>query len=366
MIHFAYNPTSWDDVAGGPVPGGMADALVCPITEHLPDGTYSIGPTPMEGAVNVYYTHRQTYPGTSALAERGRAGVFASHGIADKGWRNATRMSGHFSHAITSGPAWSERLLAGGVTGVTVIEAGYPKLDPIFAGTVPSAWPDRDGRVRVLWAPTHGGGGERSAVAGGGDSVSTWWRRDQVLDLLPPSEFDVMEAPHPRHRPDRRSTLGEYVGADVVIADGGSTMYEAWALGLPVVFPAWLTGARNIARSHQHGSTFEGDIYRRRVGRHAVAAGQIARLCAEAAERGITEAEVDFIEPILPERYRGHSGRLHAEALLDIVDRRPPRHQPSVASLRFRHVGGREVTLAAWTPKAKRYARSEQWEVVDA
>src|SRR5690606_25390294 len=132
----------------------------------------------------------------------------------------------------------------------------------------------KDGRIRVVWAPTHGGGGEplRPAQAPSDaptSPCSTWGRRDEVLGALPESEFDVIEAPHPRHRQDGKSTLAEYVDADVVIADGGSTIYEAWALDLPVVFCDWLTAAGNINRFLRAGGSLEAQIYRERIGRHA-------------------------------------------------------------------------------------------------
>jgi len=40
-------------------------------------------------------------------------------------------------------------------------------------------------------------------------------------------------------------TMQPLVDADVVIADAGSTIYEAWALGKPVIFPDWLGKGRS-------------------------------------------------------------------------------------------------------------------------
>lgn len=331
MIRFCYNPTSWRDDA--PVPGGMADALVQPILPHL-TSPYEFADTPEAGRVNVYYAHRAKYANKHPRRE---FGVFVSHGIADKRWRDGARLRGQFGAVFTSGPAWTEKTRRTRYPG-PIYEVGYTKLDPIFQRKI-RPLRRKNGKVRVVWAPTHGGGGElghlRPAQAANGgkyNPMSTWGRVGEVLDrLLSSSEFDVVAAPHPRHRfnPEVRAelldmgvtlsagmvTLDEYVGADVVIADGGSTIYEAWALDIPVVFPDWLTAAANISRYTRIGGSFEAKLYREMVGRHVADPADLAGHVLDAAADGITEAEQAFIEPIFPRAYRGISGRLHAEAL---------------------------------------------------
>lgn len=309
MICFAYNPTSWAD---GPIPGGMADCHIRPVTEHLPDDTYVLTDKPQPDAVNVLYTHLRTYGLTQ---DPGVHTVFAGHGIADKGWRNPNRVSRH-GHILSTGPHWTTKYVEGGIDRDRVLEVGYPKLDPIFQGRIKSPWPKRT-KPRALWAPTHGGGGEGNAwnrPAGGRPSASSHWQDQKIVPALEP--FETIICPHPRHREDKRSTLSEYVGADVVIADGGSTIYEAWALGIPVVFPTWLTGRSNTRKSARKGGTTEGLVYDQKVGRHATGPNDLARLIEEAAADGITAAEVEFMEPILPTALRdGAAGRRFAEAL---------------------------------------------------
>ena len=340
MIRFLYNPTSWRD---GPVLGGMADALVQPILPHL-GHDHELTDAPKVGGVNVYYSFPNKYGGL----DRRSTNVFVSHGIADKRWRNAAKLRGLFDFVFVSGPAWSMRLMSSpGVQTSRIVEAGYPKLDPIFNGEI--APPERDGRVRVVYAPTHGGGGEGHDTPGKPTAkvsrLSSHHHRDVVLGSLPPSEFDVVVALHPRHRPDGRSTLAEYVGADVVIADGGSTIYEAWALDIPVVFPSWLVGS-----AHRSRQTFEGEIYNGRIGWHVDRPADLARTVTAAARSGITDGEQDFIETILPRAYRGVSGRMHAEALDDIADGiRPVRHVTAAAAstvLVYEERGARREVIA--------------------
>lgn len=323
-ICFAYNPTSVDD-HGQPIPGGMADCLVQPVIAAMrPGDDWRISNKPQPGMVNTYLTHRATYGLRSK--PQGERSVFISHGIADKKWRNANRMTGRFDWVFVSGPLWRQRLIDGGFPAARICEVGYTKLDPIFQGKVEGHTPRADGRLRVVWAPTHGGGGEKYARAAkppntSGARRTSYWQRDLIARLLPASEFDVVEAVHPRHRPDRRATLAEYVGADVVVADGGSTIYEAWALGIPVVFPTWLVGTAN-----QRAGTLENDIYTRRVGWHAVEATDLPKLVIHASDRGPGALARDLVEDVFPARYRGRSGALHAEALLDIAAQQPVRH----------------------------------------
>src|SRR5690606_8972077 len=106
----------------------------------------------------------------------------------------------------------------------------------------------RDDRIRVLYAPTHGGGGEMShwddtEPTTRAATRTSWWHKDTILNHLDPDVFDVVACPHPRYRPDHKATLREYIGADAVIADGGSTMWEAMILGIPLVAPSWITKA---------------------------------------------------------------------------------------------------------------------------
>ena len=361
MIVFCMNPTSW--VNGAVVPGGMADCLVQPILPHL-EHDYTFDRAGHNFTTNVYYSHRKKYGQVRPAGERS---VFVSHGIGDKGWRNPARMAGQWDFITVSGPAWSMKYLVGrGIDPSRIIEVGYTKLDPLFNGDIEA--PKRDGRIRVVWAPTHGGGGERTPgtpghVAMKASAFSSHHRGGEILERLPESEFDVVVARHPRHRPDGRSTLSEYAGADVVIADGGSTIYEAWALDLPVVFPTWMTGpAFTGARS-----TMEGDVYTDRIGWHVDDPDDLAATVAAAADMGITDPERDFIEPIFPRKYRGVSGRLHAEVLDDITARRDVRHAAEFQRRTWMKIHGEHlVEVIVGSRIDQRFCRNPRYQEVTA
>lgn len=316
MIVICSNTTGWNEEAGSLVPGGMVDRIVAPIVRHLEPSEYVIGRYPQKGAVNVYVSMPTTY-GDRFID----GGVLANHGCADKGIRRASRFGkgSRYAYVIVPGPLVAARSLGPGVPPDRIVELGYSKLDPFFLGEVP-ARRRTDDRIRVVYAPTHGGGGEAHI----GDTRdpripaarrTSWWKRDQVLSHLDPDVFDVTLAPHPRHRPDRRATFEEYAGADVVIADGGSTIYEAWALGFPVVFPGWLTRQENVRRN-----TIEGYIYRHRIGTHVTAPHRLADAVRRAAADGISQAEHEYSLQMIPASTRGVSGKLHAEFLRSLVD----------------------------------------------
>lgn len=363
-IRFCLNNVSWDPADDAPIVGSMADRLIAPILEHL-TAPYELARTPEAGKVNVYYSHRSSYPNVPGTMQQSETGVFISHGIADKAWRD--QVGNSYNHVFVSGPGWSAKMIGHHCPIHRLVEVGYAKLDPIFNGQVEA--PERDGRIRVVWAPTHGGGGERRAFAETRPNVanawrSSWWDREQILAMLPESEFDVVEAPHPRHKPDRSATFAEYVGADVVIADGGSTIYEAMALGLPVVFPTWLlTGHADNARR----GTYEHTIYTERIGRHVSTPADLAAAVADAAVYGITDAEVEFIEPILPAAYRGISGRMHAEALDQIAaDRAAAPFPPTIRMVTFRHRSGRTSKVPNGSKAHRAYDASGWWFQVGA
>jgi hypothetical protein len=263
-----------------------------PIAKHLED--CSFGDKPDLGAVNVrFWFDRQP-----------QLDIFMSHGIGDKGWRPLKRVK-DFAYVCVSGPAWRAKYEKEGLDPARILDVGYPKLDPLFDGTIPRA--PRGDRIRVLYAPTHNGNQGRSSYP----------RMVPHLALLPPSEFEVRASNHPRNHETNKGTLEEFAWADVVIPDTGSTLYEAMALDLPVVVPAWL-----VAKSVKHPViSFESKFYRAGMGYPITKASDIPELVTTAAEHGLGERERAFIEGIFPRDLRGRSGKLAADTFTDIGPR---------------------------------------------
>lgn len=342
-IHFAMNSTSWDEEKDELIPGGQGHRYYATVWKALRDMgvEYTVGRQPKPYQVNVYLSNRDRYnapPGVDA------EGVHTSHGLADKRYRRNEKTR-TFSSIIVPGPAFTEKIIASGARNTVlrpdrqgrmsrqrrIVEAGYPKLDPLHLGEVDGSgfWKQSSGRV--LYAPTHGGGSERWTEGNRskpGARATTWWIRDQILDALTDAGFEVVLAPHPRHSEGNRATFAQYVDADVVVADGGSTIYEAWCLGKPVVLPHWAVSERNINR----GNTMERDVYTQRIGYHADSVEDLVRQTERAAEKGISAREYDYSMRVIPEEYRGRGGKLWAEHLVYLMETAQYRYTPAKKS----------------------------------
>lgn len=251
----------------------LLDSLVDPILELLPGACKS--PVPEPDALNVrFWTNYDR-------------DVFCNHGISDKNYRNAASVR-QFPYIFHSGPYWQRRYLEQGIPAHQLRQVGYTKMDPLFAMV--------QERHTVLWAPTW----------------AVLWQSayDELARYL--AHLGVESSPHCLDKPNH-VTLSELVDADVVIADGGSTIYEAWALGKPVVFPDFaVEGLISPGSLEEH-------IYRNQIGYHATDPADLERTIETARERGITQAEVDLIDDVFPPELRGTSAQAHADALAEIA-----------------------------------------------
>jgi len=260
-------------------------AHVEPILEHLEGG--EIAHEPSSAALNVSLSW-EVFP---------KADVFLSHGLADKNWRNADKMSG-YGHVLVSGPAWKEKLVGQGVSPDAISVVGYPLLDPV--------WDLKRSRELLVWAPTH------KATS----DVTTEGRfSGALLDRLG-KEFSLEIVSHPVG--SKRLFRDVLPRAAVVIADAGSTLYEAWAFGVPVVFPDWLV--KEAVLKKWPGS-FEAMIYEQGLGWHANSEEELIDLVREVWKTGELGTGVEeFMEGILLSELRGRSGIVAAKELMRLRD----------------------------------------------
>ncbi|MDH7454057.1 hypothetical protein QF205_13405 [Luteimonas composti] len=229
----------------------VQESLFSLVQAELDAGEYSRGRY-VDGALNF------------SLFIRDRADVVMSHGVADKNYfwirdPDGQRFANRLKAVLVPGRWLRKRILKSSKLELgedQVITVGWPRIDQLRA--MPR--PQTRGRKVLLWAPTH------DAVKRGAEERSTSSYPDFGRHLPALSKrFDVEVSLHPRNRVDKRPTLEKLLEADFVVSDFGTLVYEAWALGKPVLFPRWILGDRiqqYLPRSA------EAHIFDNRIGYH--------------------------------------------------------------------------------------------------
>jgi hypothetical protein len=180
----------------------------------------------------------------------------------------------------------------------------------------------------VLWAPTH----DYAQRGEDNDSTSSY---PDLMEFVPLFEkhFDFAISLHPRNRANKEPTHLSILDCDYVISDFGTIVYEAWALGKPVIFPHWLIGER-IKRNL--GESAEARIFHKRLGLHAKSPQQIIDFVIDGA--GIDKRTARFRDDYLEPAYAGRSGERVAELL---------RSLPASASTQTGNGNGRRARISS-------------------
>ena len=251
---------------------------------------------------------------------RKKSDVVMSHGVADKNYfwspdDQGRRLASQREHLLVPGE-WLKRRLLGSrsidLDADQIHVVGWPRLD-ILIDQVPT--PSRrlfgEAKPRVLWAPTH----NRRKRGETGRSTSSFPDFENYLRAL--SRFAWVDVSvHPRNRTDRTPTGASMPRADVVVADFGTTVYEAWALGKPVIFPRWLLADR-IAEYMP--SSAESYIFSHRIGYHPESFDEMVDLLR--AGPVITADVREFMDDYLEPAYFGRSGKRVAQVLQELAAR---------------------------------------------
>ncbi len=141
-----------------------------------------------------------------------------------------------------------------------VLALGAPRID--YLRRLAAARPTKpaDAPLTILFAPVHG-----HWFDGNGDPMSVQEAMTPFLAALG-KRYDLRQATDGRNKQDKVPVTGDLLDADIVITDYTSLMYEAWALGKPVIFPNWLCAERILEKAP---SCAEAHVYRERIGHHA-------------------------------------------------------------------------------------------------
>jgi len=284
----------------------VVDSIVTPITKHL-------------SQFSINYNYLENYLNVSFFIEmEPHGGAFISHGIADKNWRNANRVH-DYDYIFVSGPAWKDKLINQGIAPEKILINGYPRLDTLFNQEKPVR---KNNKINLLFAPTHTmmlpASLKEDPIAVKNVLLEEVSANETLLKSLGeiPDDINLIESRHPANN-RYNMTFDQYLIADVVISDCSSTLYEAWALGIPVVFPDWLV-KDNIIKKYPN--SFEEYIYTNSIGYHAQSANEMLKMIYIAKESGVDEQTKEFMEGIFPIQLRGNSGSITAKMLLDAAN----------------------------------------------
>jgi hypothetical protein len=284
----------------------LAQPIIDGLTELGIDAGYASIPTTKLN-VRFFSSYRINQQGKSTV---GPNDVFYSHGIGDKNYWTADRIE-DYKYAMVPGPAWKDRIMAGGFQG-EVFVVGYTKLDPLFNGQH-----EKQAREKplVVWAPSHGYNARHKGRS------SYPWCMKHIEEISP--EYEAILALHPTTRQNLKMpsdvSKQELIDADVIIADAGSTIYESWALGKPVIFPDWICHKDVLGHFKDDPCNFEYRIYKEQIGYHARDMKELNSMIGKALVNGMQQREIEFMEGIFPAELRGISGITAANTLKNLL-----------------------------------------------
>lgn len=295
---------------------GVQDRILMEIKKHLPGGSW-------RESINQYVEGCLNF--TLFIAKE--ADVLMSHGLADKNyhWKRDRKQNRYNqvrrrSHLLVPGNWLKDRIVRSksisfGDNQVHVV--GWPRLDTLLAESAERRTAERrpfaGRRPKVLWAPTH------DFNKKGKDQVTTssYPEFEQYLPILE-EKFDVDVSLHPRNRPSKEPTETHLLDADYVISDFGTLVYEAWALGKPVIFPHWIIGERIVKYL---GRSAEAHIFRNQIGYHASSISHLMDILSDGPV--VDDQVIEFLGGYLEPAYLGCSGRRVAEVLLELAGAKP-------------------------------------------
>ena len=281
---------------------GVQQQLIDLITPHLPEGSWAETPKePDHAKLNIaFFISRHAH-------------ILMSHGVADKNYftrkdDTGKRMLNRFQYGFVPGNWLRNKLInhsAIEMPAENIHIVGWPRLDiltKLRAERPPSE------RLRVLWAPTHNFQNLDGRV------LSSFPDFEQYLPALA-EHFDVTSSPHPRNRPDKTPTTEKMAHCDVLISDFGTTVYEALALGIPVIFPDWLIRDGVLAAYSQSSPA---QLFKQNIGYHPQNFDEMMDILkAGPVIDGKTKA---FIDNVIDPATVGRAGEITARKLLELSE----------------------------------------------
>jgi hypothetical protein len=237
---------------------------------------------------------------------RKEADIFMSHGCADKNYReiNNCEYLHKFKLILVPGYWLKKKLINLGISESKIACVGWPKLDPLFKKKKKKK---KNMIKNILWLPTHDHGIKDCHKS----SISSNPTFNKYLDKLKKiKNINIYYSKHPKNKKYKSVTFESLLDCDYVIADAGSTIYEAWALGIPVIFPDWIVKKKIIKNIKGSAEEY---IYTNNIGYHA---NNINELINFLKTDLIIEKNVKkFMEEYMPSKYNGIGGKMVFESI---------------------------------------------------
>ncbi|CAM5217405.1 CDP-glycerol glycerophosphotransferase family protein [Alishewanella longhuensis] len=278
--------------------------IVNEICRFLPASTTQALDTEQEHAINL------------SLFIRQKAQVFVGHNLADKNYlwsktATADRFINQFEYVFVPGSWIKKRLLRSKSVTLKpsqIIVAGSPRIDMLKRLQQASSKSASE-KLQVLWAPGHDAWKDiDDSVMGSYPSFKGY------LDKLA-QKFTLTTVLHPRNRKDKSAITDELINADVVISDYSSVIYEAWALGKPVIFPRWLLGDKVLKRAPASAEAY---IFSERIGYHPESFEELLDILQNDPE--ICTRTQQFIDEYIYQDEHLAAAQIIAQHLLDMAD----------------------------------------------
>lgn len=192
-----------------------------------------------------------------------------------------------------------------------VVAVGSPRID--YLRSLMAAQPAKaaDAPLKVLVVPLHDNWSDSK-----GQRMSMREAIAPHLNALK-AQFDVTEVIDARNKDGKIPVTKELIAADIVITDYTSVMYEAWALGKPVIFPRWLTGDRILQKASRSA---EAHIYKNRIGHHVDSLADLIALLKKGPGIGLGPGVDAFMADYLDNWHDGSSAKAIARVLARQVD----------------------------------------------
>lgn len=245
------------------------------------------------------------------------ADVVMSHGVADKNYfwmsdkSTGERYINRLKAVLVPGEWMRERMLKS--THITlpeeaIISVGWPRLDLLRKLQKEIIMPKLEDSVDILWAPTH----DKRKRGVEKKSTSSYPEFEIYAQKLS-QQHNVSYSLHPRNRKDKEPTVDKLLRSNVVISDFGTMVYEAWALGKPVIFPRWIL-QDNIEKYLPHSA--EAHIFAEKIGYHPDSYEEMLDIINEGPVIG---SEVNrFMDKYLVNYRSGSSAKKVAELLFSL------------------------------------------------